>query len=75
MKNITRNAVKLGFVVFVALAITQGQQARAGWSGLMNGAGIGWASVNVKSSTLQSNRLTTLNNTASPSAAMAPTSG
>jgi hypothetical protein len=69
MKNITRNVAKLGFAVFAALSITQGQQALAGWSGLMNGAGIGWASVNVTSSTHQSNRVTTLN-ISSPSAAI-----
>ena len=75
MKNIARNAAKLGFVVFAAFSITQCQQAQAGWSGIMNGAGLGWASVNVRSSTHQSNRVVTLVNTASPSAAMAPTSG
>ena len=47
----------------------------AGYTGFINGAGIGWASVNVRSSTLQTNRVTTVNNLVSPSAAMSPTSG
>jgi hypothetical protein len=75
MKNIARNVAKLGLVVFAALSLTHCQQALAGWTGIMNGAGIGWASVNVTSSTHQSNRVTTLNNTVSPSAAMAPATG
>lgn len=61
-----------------ALVITLGsynQTAFAGWTGLINGAGTGWASVNVRSSTFQTNRLTTVNNLLSPSAAMSPTTG
>jgi hypothetical protein len=37
--------------------------------------GVGWASVNVRSSTQITNRVTTKTNTSLPSAAMAPTSG
>lgn len=55
--------------------ITHTQPAFAGWTGLINGTGTGWASVNVRSATLQTNRLTTVNNLLSPSAAMSPTTG
>ncbi len=61
--------------VLAVLAISLGQRARAGSSGLINGVGVGWAGVNVRSSTLNTNRIATPNNTANPSAAMAPTTG
>lgn len=61
--------------VVAALALTGNQSAFAGWTGLINGLGVGWASVNVRSSSLVTNRVTTVNNLASPSAAMAPTTG
>src|SRR5262249_25062784 len=41
----------------------------------INGVGVGWSSVNVRSSTQITNRVSTKANTASPSAAMAPTIG
>jgi hypothetical protein len=75
MNESSRGYVKAGCAVLVALAIGQNQSVFAGWTGLINGLGVGWASVNVRSSTLVTNRVTTVNNLASPSAAMAPTTG
>src|SRR5712691_2222080 len=77
MKKIIRvsKIVFPAVAVLAVLVISQGQRARAGWTGLMNGVGVGWAGVNVRSSTLNTNRVTTLPNTSLPSAAMAPTTG
>jgi hypothetical protein len=75
MKKPGRCFVKVACTVLLVFAISQNQSAFAGWTGLINGLGIGWASVNVRSSTLQTNRVTTINNLVSPSAAMAPATG
>ncbi len=56
---------KLSAAFFAALLIFTGTAAQAGWTGIMNGAGVGWASVNVRSSTFQTNRVTTGTNMAS----------
>lgn len=74
MKNLSRAYLRVGCAI-LALVISQDQSAFAGWTGLINGLGVGWASVNVRSSTLQTNRITTIKNLAGPSAAMAPTTG
>ena len=37
----------------VLLTVFQSQVANAGWSGLINGLGVGWASVNVRSSAMK----------------------
>jgi hypothetical protein len=77
MKKIIRfgKVVCTAVAVFAVLVISPGYRVRAGWTGLMNGVGVGWASVNVRSSTLNTNRIATLPNTTLPSAAMAPTAG
>lgn len=62
-------------LVAIIFVLAECQVARAGWTGLINGVGNGWASVNVRSSTSHTNQVTTRPNTASPSAAMAPTTG
>jgi hypothetical protein len=63
-----------GCFILGALLISQNPSAFAGWTGLINGLGVGWASVNVRSSSLNTNKVTTVKLT-SPSAAMAPTTG
>lgn len=75
MKKEIRNFVKVACVFIAAVCLTQSQRVFAGWSGLINGVGSGWASVNVRSSKLTTNRVTTVNNLLYPSAAMSPTSG
>jgi hypothetical protein len=61
-------------VSVLGLGIFQSQTARAGWTGLINGAGFGWASVNVRSSTSVSNKVATPS-VSGPSASIAPTAG
>ena len=75
MKNRIRNFVKGACVLVTTMCLSQTQSIFAGYTGFVNGAGIGWASVHVRSSALQTNRVTTVNNLLNPSAAMAPTSG
>ena len=75
MKKTNPSFGRAGCAILIGLLIGQNQSVFAGWTGLINGLGIGWASVNVRSSTLVTNRVTTVNNLASPSAAMAPTTG
>ena len=75
MKKPCRRLVKTACTILLVFAISQNQFAFAGWTGLINGLGVGWASVNVRSSTLQTNRVTTINNLTGPSAAMAPATG
>jgi hypothetical protein len=64
------------FVWGIVLAgmICYSQRAKAGWTGLINGAGFGWASVNVRSVTSNSNKVTTPS-ISGPSATIAPTAG
>src|SRR5262245_30063168 len=75
MARISARLVKFCCAVVVGLIVSQGQTARAGWSGVINGVGKGWAGVDVGSSTLHSNRVVTVTNLSLPSAAMAPTTG
>ena len=75
MKKTCGSLTRIGCAILLTWALGQNQLAFAGWQGLINGLGRGWASVNVRSSTLVTNRVTTLNDTALPSAAMAPTIG
>jgi hypothetical protein len=65
----------LCWIVGIVVIIAQCQIARAGWTGLINGVGNGWAGVNVRSSTSHTNQVTTLQNTASPSASITPATG
>jgi hypothetical protein len=74
MKKLPHGFFKVGTIV-LGLMIMQNQSAYAGWKGLINGLGVGWASVNVRSATQITNTVTTVNNLLSPSAAMAPTTG
>jgi len=73
-----RRVGSLSTIAFCTLAVLifffSNQSVKAGWTGVMNGTGFGWASVNVTSSTLNSNSVKTAN-IASPSAAMTTTSG
>jgi hypothetical protein len=64
--------VQTACAMIAGLILTQGQPARAGWTGSMNGTGYGFASVNVTSSTLSSNKVSSPNMT-NPSAAMTNT--
>jgi hypothetical protein len=75
MKKSSRRFVKLGGAVLLGVFIAHNPPVFAGWTGLINGVGTGWASVNVRSSWDFSNRVTTLNNTTYPSASMSPTTG
>jgi hypothetical protein len=77
MKKACRSFVKIGgaLSLVLGLVVSQNQSAFAGWTGLISVNGTGWASVNVRSSTGISNRVTTVNNLALPSASMAPTNG
>jgi hypothetical protein len=77
MKGI-KGIAKLGYTVVAVLAVLvigEGHRAQAGWTGLINGLGNGWAGVHLSSSSLQTNRVQTLPNTAAPSAAGPPLSG
>jgi hypothetical protein len=65
---------KLGRALVIVGIIYQGEPARAGWTGLINGAGFGWASVNIKSSTQNTSKATTPSLTG-PSASISPASG
>src|SRR5712671_2046136 len=66
----------VGFaIIIIGLLISQCQLALAGWTGVIDGSGKGWASVNVKSATLNTGQVSTKTNTLNPSAAMAPTTG
>jgi len=61
--------------ITVLLLLSQALPARAGWTGLINGLGKGWAAVNVRSSTLESNYVSTVTNLQSPSSVIPPTLG
>ncbi len=75
MKTTSGAFARVGCAILIGLIIGRDRSAFAGWTGLIDGSGKGWASVNVRSSTLQTNRVTTVNNLLYPSAAMAPTTG
>jgi len=69
----SRNQLKLVWRIAVAgVIVCLTHTAKAGWTGVMNGTGLGWASVNVTASTGQTNALRTPNMTG-PSAAMTNT--
>src|SRR3954471_16425614 len=72
-KSTLRYLAGLPIASVVALACLT-QTAEAGWTGSMNGVGLGWASVNVTSSSLNSNLVKTLTMTF-PSASMTNTPG
>jgi hypothetical protein len=73
MKRSFQFFTRMGCVVL--MLASQTDSVRAGWAGLVNGKNIGWASVNVRSSTLNTNNLITLTNMSLPSAAMFPVTG
>src|SRR5687768_2425227 len=75
MKNANSSFGKIGCAILVGLVLAQNQSVFAGWTGLINGAGRGWASVNVRSSTLVTNRISTVNDLLFPSASMSPATG
>src|SRR3954471_15964825 len=75
MNNILHRYTKRISAVTALLVISQAQPAKAGWTGRINGLGKGWAAVNVRSSTLQSNYVSTVTNTPSPSSVIPPTAG
>ncbi len=58
----------------MALALTQVTPLQAGWSGVMNGVGFGWASVNVTTAGGTAKSLTSTN-VSGPGAAMTTTTG
>jgi hypothetical protein len=62
------------YCLLVALTLAVSPSARAGWSGVMNATGTGWASVNVASSTHKTNQVRTIT-MLNPSAAMIKTNG
>ena len=74
MKNTIRRCTGIGFAIIAGMIISPGQLALAGWTGSMNGTGLGKASVNVTSSTGKSNAVATAVMT-NPSAAMIKTAG
>jgi len=70
------HSARVTCAVFIGLFICHVQPALGGWTGVMvGGTGKGWASVNVRSSTFVTNRVTTVTNLLNPSAAMSPTAG
>lgn len=74
MQNTILRYPKLACAFLVGLTICQVQKSQAGWTGLMNGAGIGWASVNVRSSLPETNRVMTPT-IVGPNASMSPGRG
>ena len=50
MSHTINNYVRAAFAVAIGIAISDPQQALAGWTGQMNGLGVGRTSVNVISS-------------------------
>ena len=66
--------VKVSLTTLIGMSVWQSQTAKAGWTGLINGAGTGWASVNVRSVTLHTNKATTVTMSL-PNASIAPTTG
>ena len=74
MKNVIVTYRAIGYAVVTGMFISQVQVAKAGWTGLINGAGIGYASVNVKSFKGITN-VVTPNNLQFPSAAVSPATG
>ena len=57
-KSIVRNT-GIASVTIVGMLVGQVQVGQAGWNGVMNGLGVGWASANVVSSSLKEKTLTT----------------
>src|SRR5262245_50667097 len=69
--RIRNGLTKLWCVIVAGFVIGYCQVTHSGWTGLINGVGKGWASADVRSSTLKTNRVTTFTNTALPSASVA----
>ncbi|HTL17138.1 MAG TPA: PxKF domain-containing protein [Patescibacteria group bacterium] len=67
--------LRFSLATIAAVWICQAPTAKAGWTGLINGAGVGWGSVNVRSVTLNTNKITTPNNISFPSTSIKPFSG
>jgi hypothetical protein len=74
MKKSTLRFVVAWRITAAVMLASLSQSAKAGWTGSMNGVGLGWASVNVTSSSLNSNLVKTLTMTF-PSASMTNTPG
>src|SRR2546425_8545491 len=69
MEKSIRKFTKIGCAVVAGLVISQWQTVMAGWTGIMNGVGYGWASVNVVSSTGKEGSISTLDKN-TPAASM-----
>src|SRR6185312_13365642 len=67
------NRILIAACILSAIFV-ESPSAKAGWTGAMNGLGIGWASVNVTSSSDNSNSVA-CPTTSAPSASMKPTTG
>ena len=65
---------KAAFAIAMAITLNQVQPAHAGWSGVMNGVGFGWAAVNVTSASGVAKSITSPNVTG-PGAAMTTATG
>src|SRR5262249_50788975 len=74
MRRVGSLSLIVSCTVAALIFLGSNQTAKAGWTGVMNGTGFGWASVHVTSATLKSNSVKTAN-MANPSAAMTTTSG
>jgi len=74
MKLPSQNKIGISTAILVGLGLATAPVAYPGWTGSMNGSGYGKASVNVTSSTLRTNIVTSAV-MVSPSAAMIPTAG
>lgn len=59
MEKSVRRFTRIGCAVVAGMLISHWQTVMAGWSGIMNGVGFGWASVDVVSSSLKEKTLTT----------------
>ncbi len=59
MKITHRQRTTIGYAFILVLAVTFGQRVWAGWTGSMNGTGLGKATVNVTSPTIKTNKATT----------------
>ena len=74
MEKLSLRFIKLACATVAGVAVFQVYNLQAGWTGLINGAGVGWSSVNVRSVTMETNRATTPS-IANPSASISPGRG
>ena len=58
MEKTNLRYLKLALTVFVGMTVGYVHTVQAGYTGVINGAGVGWASVNVRSVTDNTNRVT-----------------